>query len=311
MEMDNEVGNIIQELTKANEMENTLILVTGDNGPWECKCHLAGSAGPFQGRWLKNNGGGSTSKMTIWEGGHRVVGLAHWPSTITPGVSNALVSSLRLLFLAFAIASSTQRTHRQHGAVVVPSWCRHGVVMVQVSSLDYFPTIAAIAGLTVPGDRSFDGIDLSPLLRNQTGAALILPDPSQSLTSPGEAGAAGGHSTLFHPLSGGCGSGLLKAARLGKYKAMWLYGGTAACGDVITTCHYRDQNAPLLFDLSLDPAEANALNTTDPKYKASAQNKRPQGLGLQCVFVSLISLLVYVSLPTLGRTAIQTCHVAV
>ena len=37
--------------------------------------------GPFEGTWLKNQpGGGSTAKMSLWEGGHRVVGLAHWPA---------------------------------------------------------------------------------------------------------------------------------------------------------------------------------------------------------------------------------------
>ena len=70
------------------------MLVTGDNGPWECKCKLAGSQGPFTGLWMKNNGGGSSSKTTLWEAGHRVVGLAYWPGTITPGVTAALASSM-------------------------------------------------------------------------------------------------------------------------------------------------------------------------------------------------------------------------
>ena len=68
--------------------------LTGDNGPWECKCNLSGSAGPYKGTWQKQNGGGSTGKMTVWEGGHRTVGLAHWPAKIKPRVSKALLSSL-------------------------------------------------------------------------------------------------------------------------------------------------------------------------------------------------------------------------
>ena len=33
-------------------------------------------------------GGGSSSKTTLWEGGHREVGLAWWPGKIAPRVSN-------------------------------------------------------------------------------------------------------------------------------------------------------------------------------------------------------------------------------
>ena len=169
--------------------------------------------------------------MTVWEGGHRVVGLAHWPAAITPGVvSNSLVSSL-----------------------------------------DFFPTVAALADVAMPAGRSFDGIDLSPLLRstNHTVANnlwLGASDAAFTLTSSQAAGSGGSHTTLFHPLSGGCGSGPLMAMRLGKYKALWVTGGTKACGDEGAACVHRG-DAPLLFDLSLDPAESTALDTTNPKYK--------------------------------------------
>ena len=48
--------------------------VTGDNGNWECKCNLTGSHGPWEGRWQKmQEGGGSSSKCSLWEAGHREV----------------------------------------------------------------------------------------------------------------------------------------------------------------------------------------------------------------------------------------------
>ena len=93
------------------------------NGPWAVKCELAGSAGPFTGEYQKKLGGGSTLKDTTWEGGQRVMGLAHWPGRISPRVSNATVSSL-----------------------------------------DYLPTILALAGVPLPTDRSYDGVDLAPVL---------------------------------------------------------------------------------------------------------------------------------------------------
>ena len=113
--------------------------MTGDNGNWECKCNLTGSHGPWEGRWQKmQEGGGSSSKCSLWEAGHREVvrpkrcanaqscweilrklrvvvgccgcqGLFRWTGTIKPGVSHAIASSM-----------------------------------------DYLPTIAALTGLTLP-----------------------------------------------------------------------------------------------------------------------------------------------------------------
>jgi len=208
--MDNEVGRVVAAVNKTGNRDKTLILVTGDNGPWECKCGLAGSKGPFEGLWMKNQpGGGSAAKMTLWEGGHRVVGLAHWPGTIAPGVSGALASSL-----------------------------------------DYIPTVLSFAGVALPTDRSFDGIDLTAL--------LISPDSQRNNASA--------HSTLFHPLSGACGSGDLMAARVGRYKAHWITGGANGCmGSTTPAC--ITHSPPLLFDVGgEDPAEAHALDTALPQY---------------------------------------------
>lgn len=78
--------------------DSTLVLVTGDNGPWEVKCDLTGSKGPFLGTWQQENGGGSSAKTTLWEAGHRTVGLASMPGTIAAGkVSAATTSSLDYL----------------------------------------------------------------------------------------------------------------------------------------------------------------------------------------------------------------------
>jgi arylsulfatase A-like enzyme len=123
MELDDTVNQIWQAVKDAGVENDTLILMTSDNGPWAVKCDLAGSAGPFTGEYQKKLGGGSTLKDTTWEGGQRVMGLAHWPGHISPRVSNATVSSL-----------------------------------------DYLPTILALAGVPLPADRSFDGVDLAPLL---------------------------------------------------------------------------------------------------------------------------------------------------
>ena len=59
------------------ELETSIL--QGDNGNWECKCNLTGTAGKYTGLWQKTHGGGgSSSKCTLFEAGHRVVGFATW-----------------------------------------------------------------------------------------------------------------------------------------------------------------------------------------------------------------------------------------
>ena len=52
---------------------------------------------------------GSSWKTTLWEGGHRVVGIAHWPGTVPHAVSGALASSLDFM-PTFAEARAANRT---------------------------------------------------------------------------------------------------------------------------------------------------------------------------------------------------------
>ena len=51
--------------------ENTLTIVTSDNGPWLMHERYAGSTGPFKG-----------GKFTLQEGGVRMFAVAHWPGGI-------------------------------------------------------------------------------------------------------------------------------------------------------------------------------------------------------------------------------------
>jgi arylsulfatase A-like enzyme len=67
--LDDTVGAIVTLLERRGELEDTLILVTSDNGPW-----YEGNPGPVRGR-----------KNQTWEGGMRVPFIAHWPARIAPG----------------------------------------------------------------------------------------------------------------------------------------------------------------------------------------------------------------------------------
>lgn len=113
MEMDDEMGNLMKGLDENGVQKETLIMVTGDNGNWECKCNLTGSHGPFAGLWQKDNGGGSSSKCTLFEAGHREVGIFRWLGTIKPGVTGVIASSLDYMP---TIASLTGLKLPSHGS---------------------------------------------------------------------------------------------------------------------------------------------------------------------------------------------------
>jgi arylsulfatase G len=208
MELDQTVGKIMAALKKAGVDDNTLVFVSGDNGPWETKCNLTGSVGPFTGLWQKREGGGgSSAKTTLWEGGHREVGLARWPGRIAPRVSNATVSSLDLL-----------------------------------------PTIASLAGVALPADRVYDGVDLSPVLLQAAEHA---------------------HDTLFHPNSGAEGGvmGKLDGVRWKNYKAIYQTGGAPDCSG--SKGNIQRHDPPLLFNLANDPAESVALDVAQEPHKSA------------------------------------------
>ena len=116
LEVDDVVGRIARALDAAGARGSTLTIATSDNGPYKNRAEqlLGGSYGPF------DRGG----KGTVYEGGHRVWALAHWPGAIAPArVARALASSM-----------------------------------------DVMPTLASLAGVRLPRDRSYDGRDLSAVL---------------------------------------------------------------------------------------------------------------------------------------------------
>lgn len=68
-DLDHSVGELMAALERTGQLENTLILLTSDNGPW-----YQGDPGDRRGR-----------KTETWEGGMRVPFIAHWPGKIEAG----------------------------------------------------------------------------------------------------------------------------------------------------------------------------------------------------------------------------------
>lgn len=193
LELDDAIGQIWSTLQSTGLDKDTLVMLTGDNGPWNVKCDLAGSQGPWLGSYQAQLGGGGTGKMSTWEAGHREPGVFVWPGRIPAGTVNAAT----------------------------------------ISTLDIVPTVASLAGVQLPSDRVYDGYDLSPVLFE---------------------GATSVRSFLAHPDTQ---TGNLTAIRYNQFKAYLATYGAPACNIPASKTLYH--MPPLVFDLSVDPAESNPV----------------------------------------------------
>ncbi len=128
-EFDYETGRLLDKLDELGLSDNTLVLYTSDNGPWNQpkyyerkKGHPPGSifwgeSGPLR------NGKGSP-----YEGGYRAACIARWPGKIPAGkVSDSI-------------------------------W----------ATIDFLPTFANLAGFKVPCDRVIHGMDQTDMLLGKT-----------------------------------------------------------------------------------------------------------------------------------------------
>jgi arylsulfatase A-like enzyme len=98
-ELDWIVGEVRKSLEDTGVADNTLILVTSDNGGM---FNHGGRHAAELGH--KINGELLGSKFGVWEGGHRVPFIAWWPGKIPAGtVSNQLLSSVDLMATVAAI----------------------------------------------------------------------------------------------------------------------------------------------------------------------------------------------------------------
>lgn len=114
-----------------------------------------------------------------------------------------------------------------------PGWIKPGVVHDMGSTLDLFPTLLSLAGVPVPGDRIYDGVDLSVTL------ASMGPSPRKSMF-------------YYH-------GDELYAARVGAYK-VHLKTHTAYRGQPHVT-----HTPPLLFNIEVDPSEKYELQDKHPE----------------------------------------------
>jgi arylsulfatase A-like enzyme len=94
-EFDWSVGEVVATLERLKLLDDTLLVVTSDNGPVLDDGYADGAvkdlnghapAGPWRG-----------GKYTPYEGGTRVPFIVHWPKRVSPGTSDALICQIDLL----------------------------------------------------------------------------------------------------------------------------------------------------------------------------------------------------------------------
>lgn len=128
-EFDYETGRLLDVLDELGLSENTLLIYTSDNGPWNQPKYTDAKQGHPEGSIFWGEAGPlRNGKGSCYEAGYRVPCIVRWPNKVPAGrVSDAVFATI-----------------------------------------DFLPTFAKLAGFDVPSDRRMDGIDQTELLLGQS-----------------------------------------------------------------------------------------------------------------------------------------------
>lgn len=110
MELDWSVGEILKALKDLDLEENTLVILTSDNGPWINYGNHAGSTAGLR-----------EGKGTTFEGGNRVPCIMYWKGKIEAGtVCNKLATNMDILPTLAEISNAALPTKKIDGISLVP-----------------------------------------------------------------------------------------------------------------------------------------------------------------------------------------------
>ncbi len=129
-EFDFETGRLLDKFDELGLRDNTLVIYTTDNGPWNQPKYYRRKKGHPEGSIFWGESGPlRNGKGSPYEGGYRAPCIVRWPGRVPAGrVSDAV-------------------------------W----------ATIDFLPTFANLAGFNIPTDRDIDGIDQTDLLLGRTG----------------------------------------------------------------------------------------------------------------------------------------------
>lgn len=137
MQTDDFVGQVVKALDESGLSDNTLLIVTSDNG-----CSRAADFKNLESHGHYASAQYRGSKADIWEGGHRVPFLVKWPMVIKPGsISDVLTSQADLLATCSAIVGKELPNNAGEDSENIlpvfkakePSFTRKGIIHHSVS----------------------------------------------------------------------------------------------------------------------------------------------------------------------------------
>ena len=112
MELDWSVGQIVDALRTEGIDDNTLVVITSDNGPWRVYGDHAGSAFPFR-----------DGKFSRFEGGNHQFCIMYWKGHIREASVNSSICSLMDLYPTFGelAGAAPEKTAHLDGQSILPS----------------------------------------------------------------------------------------------------------------------------------------------------------------------------------------------
>jgi arylsulfatase A-like enzyme len=110
---DTYVGQIVDRLRDLNLLDNTIIIISSDNGP-----HLEGGADPD---FFDSSAGVRGRKRDLYEGGIRVPLIISWPAVIPQARTSEHIAAAWDLMPTFVELANAQRPHHTDGISLLPT----------------------------------------------------------------------------------------------------------------------------------------------------------------------------------------------
>ncbi len=114
---DQQVGRLLEKLESINELDNTIVLYTSDNGAHFNHDNVNG----HQLEFFDSNGNLRGGKRDLYEGGLRVPLIAYWKNKIIPGSKTNHISGFRDVMTTFAEITGIEKPSHNNGISFLPT----------------------------------------------------------------------------------------------------------------------------------------------------------------------------------------------
>lgn len=114
---DQQVGRLLEKLESMNELDNTLVLYTSDNGAHFNHDNVNG----HQLEFFDSNGNLRGGKRDLYEGGLRVPLIVYWKNKIIPGSKTNHISGFRDIMTTFAEVIGIKKPSHNKGISFLPT----------------------------------------------------------------------------------------------------------------------------------------------------------------------------------------------